>query len=86
MAERKGGTYLGILPQNHPYADPLSDVTAAIHPKLFGGSPEAYMATQPSDMEGYMLPDSELLWLRQKHREVDDETPMSYLDPETSNG
>ena len=86
MADHKrGGAYLGRLPSDHPYADPLSPATAAVDPSAYKMTPEQYMETQDENTEGYMLPGSNLLWLKPKPQ-LDPMVPMSYLDPETANG
>lgn len=75
-----GGTFLGRVSNDHPYAQPFADVQEAIHPKRLGNlSPEDYMKDRPSDEEGYFTPGSELLWIHKKKSEED--TPMSALDP-----
>lgn len=83
MAE-KGGTYIGRVSNDHPYAQPFADVSEAVHPRLFEGkSPEEYMKNRAPDEEGYFMPGSELLWINKKKDSEGPEVPMSSnpLDP-----
>lgn len=85
MAEpRRGGTYIGRVPLDHPYADPHAPVTMAVDPSASKLTPYEYMKQQaPDDSEGFMMPGSNLLFILE-HK--DKGVPMSYLDPESENG
>lgn len=81
-----GGSFLGPLPDTHPYADPLSPPLEAVHPRtLQGMSPQEYMRTRGAGEEGFFLPGSDMLWIRTAP-DVKESVPMSYLDPESSYG
>jgi hypothetical protein len=80
-----GGRFIGQIKDDHPYADPFRPPLEALNPKLLHGlTPEQFMATRPQGEEGFMLPNSDLLWIQKPDKQ--DLVPMSYLDPEVKNG
>jgi hypothetical protein len=80
----KGGTFLGTLPKDHPFTDPLGQVMEMISKEKIQQdhgdiSPEQYMKLHRDPSEEGMVFENrpDLLWIRRHKGGDSNEVPMS---------